>query len=184
MKRRVLGALAAATLAATLSSPLTVRAQDVVNSNGGDGYLGTEFGFGGLFGSDNAAEFGSGPLPNVTTYDWISDSPGLYYIGWGYLNFDVRGTGFDSAGFILDGVPLQFSGDARRSGGVFRVGLGASDTLGVYVSSLDSEGGRAFFSFSEIPFPEPATWALMVLGVGAVGGALRRRSAPNAQIIG
>jgi len=25
--------------------------------------------------------------------------------------------------------------------------------------------------------PEPATWALMILGFGAVGGAMRRRNA-------
>lgn len=27
--------------------------------------------------------------------------------------------------------------------------------------------------------PEPATWALLVLGFGLIGGALRRRAAPS-----
>ena len=32
--------------------------------------------------------------------------------------------------------------------------------------------------------PEPATWALLILGFGAVGGAMRRSVKPNAAVLG
>jgi hypothetical protein len=178
-------ALAAVIVAATLAASVDVRAQAVVNSNGGDGYLtfnGTEGhpSYLELFGSDNAADFGSAPLPNVTSFDWLGGESGAVYIGWNYLDFDVRGQSFDSAGFILDGVPYEFSVGARRAGGTLRLFLKPSDNVGVYVSSVDSEGGRAVISFSLVP--ELATWALMVAGVGLVGGALRRRWAMHPQL--
>jgi hypothetical protein len=43
------------------------------------------------------------------------------------------------------------------------------------VSGLDSPHGEAFFPAG---VPEPQSWALMILGCGLVGGALRRRSLP------
>lgn len=39
---------------------------------------------------------------------------------------------------------------------------------------------RLFVSISD-PVPEPATWALMILGFGAIGGAMRRRPTRRAQ---
>jgi hypothetical protein len=32
------------------------------------------------------------------------------------------------------------------------------------------------FGYSPQAVPEPATWAMMILGMGAVGGAMRRRT--------
>jgi hypothetical protein len=43
------------------------------------------------------------------------------------------------------------------------------------ISGLDSPHGEAFFP---IGVPEPRSWALMILGCGLVGGALRRRGLP------
>jgi hypothetical protein len=40
-----------------------------------------------------------------------------------------------------------------------------------YVGSMGASG----FSYSFIAAPEPATWAMMLIGVGLAGGALRRR---------
>jgi hypothetical protein len=42
--------------------------------------------------------------------------------------------------------------------------VGTSDSFGGYVDNISLSG-----------VPEPATWALMILGFGAVGGAMRRR---------
>ena len=40
-----------------------------------------------------------------------------------------------------------------------------------------SDDGSSVFSYATAGVPEPATWALMILGMGAVGGAMRRRTA-------
>ena len=38
-----------------------------------------------------------------------------------------------------------------------------------------SDGGSSVFAYTTAGVPEPATWGLMILGFGAVGGAMRRR---------
>ncbi len=47
-----------------------------------------------------------------------------------------------------------------------------SGTTGGLVTTFSLAGG----------VPEPATWALMILGFGAVGGAMRRRQAVTAKV--
>ncbi len=53
---------------------------------------------------------------------------------------------------------------------------GTTTTLG-FTSSIGGSYGAALDAVSVSgAVPEPATWALMILGFGAVGGALRRRT--------
>jgi hypothetical protein len=54
------------------------------------------------------------------------------------------------------------------------------------VDQVRINGKRGFYVFDDVTFnnvnsavPEPATWALMILGFGAIGYALRRRPAVN-----
>jgi hypothetical protein len=52
-------------------------------------------------------------------------------------------------------------------------GGGWSDIITAY-NGTDANGGiGAFLSFNSSPVPEPATWAMMLLGVGLVGAGLR-----------
>lgn len=45
---------------------------------------------------------------------------------------------------------------------------------GIYPRSMRSTGGTYSFSIADSgAVPEPATWAMMRLGFGAIGGALR-----------
>jgi PEP-CTERM motif len=50
------------------------------------------------------------------------------------------------------------------------------------INSIDTPGGNLanesrFATFSVAGIPEPTMWAMMILGFGLVGGAMRRRSA-------
>jgi hypothetical protein len=68
------------------------------------------------------------------------------------------------------------------NGSVF---LNAGDTLQINVGNngeytYDTTGLRG--SISSAGVPEPATWALMILGFGAVGGAMRRRQGVKANV--
>ncbi|GAO40868.1 hypothetical protein SCH01S_52_00510 [Sphingomonas changbaiensis NBRC 104936] len=50
---------------------------------------------------------------------------------------------------------------------------GINDLGQIYGEAMDATGRR--FLFLARPVPEPATWAMMILGFGLVGGAARRR---------
>ena len=80
---------------------------------------------------------------------------------------------YDGAG---PGGALEFSSIS----GFFSTGGQKILAAGTYNLELDSPanvsdsiaGTVAVFA---VPVPEPASWALMMIGVGAIGGALRRR---------
>jgi hypothetical protein len=75
--------------------------------------------------------------------------------------FVRAGLGNFTQAFCDPGVLAPFC----DAGGAKRTGAWAFDILGV--DTATGPGGTV---------PEPATWAMMIMGVGAVGGALRRRS--------
>ena len=62
-------------------------------------------------------------------------------------------------------------------GGGFGVAQNASATVGVYLNLYQSSTGPAqiYTQFGAGPVPEPATWAMMLLGFGGVGAATRSR---------
>jgi hypothetical protein len=58
---------------------------------------------------------------------------------------------------------------------------------GTYTLTVNgTTGGNASFggdfNFTAAAVPEPATWGLMILGFGAVGGAMRRRQSVKARV--
>ncbi len=58
--------------------------------------------------------------------------------------------------------------------------IGASYTLGFVFSNISNgsplpNGLRIFATDATAPVPEPATWAMMLVGLGAIGFSLRRR---------
>lgn len=61
-----------------------------------------------------------------------------------------------------------------QNGGFSFFATGPTSTLTV-ASQVPSAGGVFFDNFSVQSVPEPATWAMMIGGLGLVGGALRRR---------
>lgn len=96
--------------------------------------------------------FDGGATRLVATANTGSDNPGIP-AGDGYRNFvgafDSSGT-FTKVTFYGDGF-----GEYLVAGGTIRYGLVDIGSVGV---------------------PEPATWAMMILGMGAVGAGMRRRT--------
>lgn len=77
---------------------------------------------------------------------------------------------FDDIGFDFD---TAFS-DPRWSSGSYLLGPGSYTVEGVAVVSPFNIGGAGIQLISANPaVPEPATWAMMLLGFFAVGGAMR-----------
>ncbi len=97
---------------------------------------------------------------------------------------DFASTGSASKDFTITGASLAaFVADAK--GGTFDVsaktltGLLLSATGGNAASSQKTTATSSFgirYEYTVSPVPEPATWALMILGFGMVGVGLRRRS--------
>lgn len=89
--------------------------------------------------------------------------------GNAYVNFyRDDGTLIDS--FTLGSLPLIASYGFVRDGGV-------QDIRGVSIWNDDPTGfGLSAIRSDVAAVPEPTTWAMMLLGFGAIGSAMRRRT--------
>ena len=124
-----------------------------------------DFGAGGDFVGEayHAGYYGQGFLKgfNYEIADKDTIKPIDYYTG--HLSFTVTGaTGshLNLAGQLIDGVTVYAGADLREC---------------ALVCVTGPVGATADFVQNAVP--EPATWALMILGFGGVGGVLRRRKA-------
>jgi hypothetical protein len=88
--------------------------------------------------------------------------------------FDISGNLLETATGSGNLGPFTIT---RASADIAYFSIGGNDTFGVRSVSLNTPilaaGGGV---------PEPATWALMILGFGAVGGAMRRRQSVAAKV--
>jgi hypothetical protein len=152
--------------------------------------------------ADNVATFnfaydgyGNGAGDVEWTFQTVADRTGNYS-----FNFNVDGY---SAYFIAGANASAFSAGNSQAlyntstfggynqSGTFSLDLIEGQSYGIQV------GGRNFDSDSRVQgtftltgdaiatagaVPEPASWAMMILGMGAVGGALRRRSKVSTKV--
>lgn len=151
-----------------------------------------------VFGSNNGhpAGFG-GPIASLTSYTATAGAAETLGFDWTYTTHDLSGAQFDPGGYILNGVQHQVS--PLSSDPVFYTGqsghlelsLAAGDTYGFYIFSTDSEEGRADIRVTPLgplastplaAVPEPATWAVMIVGFFGLGAALRRRRVAMAAV--
>jgi hypothetical protein len=126
-------------------------------------------------------------------YDFTLKGPAVFT-----LNYTIDSTGVASGGnqpdlsfLLLDFTtftPVIHTG-ALTSSGSFTSGLLAPGDYQFFVQNFDQQSSQlndpgttstslnADFGFSIASVPEPATWATMLAGFGALGTALRRRRA-------
>ena len=109
----------------------------------------------------------------TTTFNSVVGLPDLV----NPLNLDLLEVTFWN-GTTLFNIPITSTGNQETGGG----GVGVPITLGqqnilsvTYLSrGFGAYGGTLNF-LPTAPIPEPATWAMMLVGFGAIGFAMRRR---------
>jgi hypothetical protein len=127
----------------------------------------------------NTASFtlNSSPTPDATGTGFftVQNVPGTYNgtgVTFGQLTFFASGVA--SGGFFASGTALNLEGPQLFTGTV------TSPTFSLGTFTLD-DGNLTHptytLSITNGPVPEPATWAMMLLGFAGVGVVLRRRKA-------
>jgi len=108
-------------------------------------------------------------------------------VGTGPLQFGLQGYRFGQDSFVTGLATDNFIFDPSGAGTLIaNLSGGVSHTVSLYTTGNLSDGGGLIgpgtetgqFSFaitSSDAVPEPTGWALMMLGLGGVGAALRRR---------
>ncbi|HEU4705241.1 MAG TPA: SdiA-regulated domain-containing protein [Sphingomicrobium sp.] len=106
----------------------------------------------------------------------------LILSGRSFKLLEVTQTGTVVSSFDLSGFKSLV--DPMNAGGKFE-GLTLDDVGNIYLVSDDGDGlNQSYLVKLGYGVPEPATWAMMMLGFGLVGGALRRRRPPPAVALG
>jgi hypothetical protein len=116
------------------------------------------------FGFDGLAITGISGTINGTAISGLYDSAGPYY----YLT---------SGPTFLDGSGVRFNAGAAQNIAFFHQDGVASDTYRVNGNGTISAFGPATSSSATLvtAAPEPGTWAMMLVGFGGTGFAIRRR---------
>ncbi len=128
----------------------------------------------------NFAYIGLGTASSVTGYSGLT-GPASFGTGATFINdsstsgtsFAINGSGFAQPRVF---VPIGYvSGSAISSTATFLNQTFASLglTAGQYV--FTSNADRVTVNIGAGPVPEPATWAMMLLGFGGIGAAVRRQ---------
>ena len=88
-------------------------------------------------------------------------------------------TGLTLSGLTIVGIHFGNTPDAggeRNTTAFWLLDLGNTRTSTINISSgQGSSGAQVFATGGVAAVPEPGTWALMLLGFGAIGAAMRRR---------
>ena len=138
----------------------------------------------------SSASNGNASVPAGTyQYVYTLSQPGLFGLLTGSLWVDNRLTRIFFNGLSTNGVNFADLGERQFEGTGRPISLDLSQ-FG-QISSITfvtrNDGGPAGISFgvsglSAPAIPEPGTWMLMILGLGAVGFAMRRRQSTSVRM--
>ena len=129
--------------------------------------------------------------PSDSLYGFSTPTSGTLTFTYTYQQNDCCGSFWDPFGYTLNGVFTKLTVDANDSSqdsqsGTVSLLVNSGDVFAFDQNSLDSVSGFATTVVSEFSapgtsgaVPEPATWALMLIGFGAMGIAMRRRYTPE-----
>ncbi len=145
---------------------------DTIFSSGGPGsYTGTEWS---IWSSDPRTNYGSGPAFNGTAVGSLAADGEFERVTVSSLSLDLT-AGTYWLGFSNTVNNNDVTLDAEVS--VQRLGTASqSDTTGnFYNPNINDQAFSIYGTDQGSATPEPAAWALMIMGFGAAGAMLRRR---------
>lgn len=171
MRKLVLGFLGAAALTVGTSANATILTDPI------DGPTLESFGSD-MFGNNRDAAEGTGSFTDVFNFTlsaaWDANAEISTII--------LRSKDIDFSSILLDGFGFDQVGfDPNTEVWQLDVSSLAAGPHSVTVNgSISGPGGGAYSGTINVapPVPEPATWAMMLLGFGAIGYAMRRRRRP------
>ena len=152
------------------------------NDSGGDGSISGAYPAFILTGSNDADPSTQG-FDNTVFYTQTFTVAATVTFSWQYATADALAE-YDTAGWILDGSETELfpNGDIANTGsGSTTVSVGANDTFGFYVHSIDSLGGAAMLAVNEDlpppppPIPEPQDAVMLMAGLAALFALARQR---------
>ena len=132
-----------------------------------------------FFGTSRSESEGTVSFTDVYNFNLTADWLANAQLG----SIILRGVDIDFSSIFLDGFAFVQTGfdPAAEVWELDPVALLAgSHTITVNGASVGTTGGGSYSGTVNVapPVPEPATWGMMLLGLGAVGFAMRRRRHP------
>lgn len=126
-------------------------------------------------------ESGYATIKGASGWNTLTIEPDLNAFGFTALDFSVMLNGKGSITvdiYFLDGTsPVQFTSSSFNGNTDFTVLAGAGEILkSITVSGDLKQVKQLDIALVPAPVPEPATWAMMIAGLGLAGAMLRRRA--------